>query len=182
MWLVPCAQVSVVDPTGAGNAFSAALGYNLALLLPSEDAVSTADAPSPRVLAVQRREAVIKSACRATATGGAFVQCEGMPVPSETLDTWLRVQAAALRGMVRSVKVPCAQASEQGEGSANAALTPPPALRKSVKSRKGTRLDISKDRDSTSQGGTAQGGTATGMRDGGKGRGKGKRGGRGAKE
>jgi hypothetical protein len=170
VWLVPSAQVSVVDPTGAGNAFSAALGYNLALLLPSEDAVSTAEAPSPRDLAVQRREAVIQSACRATATGGAFVQCEGMPVPSETLDTWLRVQAAALRGRVRSVKVPFAQASEQGEGSASAALTPPPALRKSVKSRKGTRLDINKDRDSTSQGGTAPGGTVTGMRDGGKGK------------
>ena len=177
-WIVPSAPVSVIDPTGAGNAYSAALGYNLALLLPSEDTASTAGAPGPRDVAAERREAVIQSACRATATGGAFVICEGMPVPSEALDTWLRAQAVALRNRVCSVELhsaPSAQAAGHGEGSASAALAPPPALRKRVKSRKGTRLDRSA---------SSQGGTSTGMRDEAKarGRGKGKRGGRGAKE
>jgi hypothetical protein len=177
-WIVPSAPVSVIDPTGAGNAYSAALGYNLALLLPSEDTASTAGAPGPRDVAAERREAVIQSACRATATGGAFVRCEGMPVPSEALDTWLRAQAVALRNRVCSVELhsaSSAQAAGHGEGSASAALAPPPALRKRVKSRKGTRLDRSA---------SSQGGTSTGMRDEAKarGRGKGKRGGRGAKE
>jgi hypothetical protein len=105
VWVVPSVPVAVVDPTGAGNAYSAAIGYNLAALLPPYTADASADT-SPKKLAAAaaaaeaRREAVIQSACRASATGAAVVAVEGMPVCSVKLENWLEVAATALRDKV----------------------------------------------------------------------------------
>ena len=55
--VVPALQVPVVDPTGAGNAYSAAFGVNLSRLL--------------RRRRLSRSMAIMISACRATATGMA---------------------------------------------------------------------------------------------------------------
>lgn len=95
--------VAVVDPTGAGNAYSAAIGYNLAALLPHDTTAASTDT-SPKkstvaaaVAAEARREAVIQSACRASATGAAVVAVEGMPVCSLKLQNWLQEAATALR-------------------------------------------------------------------------------------
>jgi len=107
--------------TGAGNAYSAAIGYNLAMLLPPDtNDLSTVISPSSSAAAT-RREAVIQSACRASATGAAVVACEGVPVPSVKLEAWMKQEAEMLRKRVRSIPLRRANNLE------GAALTPPPA-------------------------------------------------------
>ena len=107
--MIPSVPVNVVDPTGAGNAYSAALGYNLALFLPHDERT--------------RGEQVVRSACRATATGAAVVRCEGMPVISHDLKTWMQAQAMALEDEVRTMSL---RPKSMVEG-VEAALAPPPA-------------------------------------------------------
>eukprot|EP00960_Hanusia_phi_P011256 329016-Hanusia_phi.AAC.1 len=80
--VVPALQVPVIDPTGAGNAYSAAFGVNLARLLRSRR--------------VSRRMAIMISACRATATGGAFVASKGMPAVKKSTQEWLEREARSL--------------------------------------------------------------------------------------
>ena len=107
--------------TGAGNAYSAAIGYNLAMLLPPDtNDLATVTSPSSSAVAT-RREAVIQSACRASATGAAVVACEGVPVPSVKLEAWMKQEAEMLRKRVRSIPLRRANNLE------GAALTPPPA-------------------------------------------------------
>ena len=146
MWIIPCVPVSVVDPTGAGNAYAAALGYNLATLLPSEEpadsnASPTTPAASTLRGAASRREAVLQSACRASATGAAVVACEGVPVPSEQLETWLQASAVALRQQLRCVTLQRTSADSGMEASSPAALTPPPAPVKKRGKGRGGKLE-----------------------------------------
>lgn len=193
-------DLTCTGQAGAGNAYSAALGYNLALLLPGDASpdgapggtTAAAEASPPGATDQERearKDAVLLSACRASATGAAAVRCEGMPVPSATLQEWLHQEAAALKGKVRALQL--RRAADVGEDEA-AALTPPPAPAvvsrrgrgrrgrgnvgaKSAPGRDGSGK-ISKDRGE--EAGTSASGTATGAR--GRGRGKRGRGGRGA--